>query len=153
MLAALGFRIPTKRVDDILGQVACYPWTKDFTDVWQRLPRTRRLGGAPIRPAYRQLLTGLTAAHGHPVKILDSWQLTNDDERAGIQGMIISKEVIKPFVLATILRTFERQLHNGNADPNTLAPALPTADTSRAFSEAIESAADVGHVPPAKPLV
>jgi RNase H domain-containing protein/argonaute-like protein len=137
MLATLGFRIPAKKVDAILGYVASYPWTDDFTHAWQQLPRAQRRGGAPVRPAYRQLLTGLTAAHGHPVKILDGWQLNADDRNAGIQGAIISAHEIDPFILTTCLRTFEQQLHRGGADPNTLAPVLPAVDTSRRFGDAI----------------
>jgi hypothetical protein len=136
MLDTLGFRIPAKHVDTLLGQVAAYPWTDDFTTAWQTLPKTPRRGAAPARPPYGQLQTGLVAAHGHPVKILDAWQLTDRDRDAGIQGMIISSEVIRPFVLSTCLRTFEKRLHKG-ADPNRLAPALTATDTSRAFRDAI----------------
>jgi hypothetical protein len=137
MLDTLGFRIPAEHVDSLLGQVAAYPWTDTFTTAWQSLPRTPRRGAAPARrPPYGQLQTGLIAAHGYPVKILDAWQLTDDDRDAGIQGMIVSSMPIRPFVLATCLRTFERRLHKGG-DPNRLAPALPVVDATRAFRDVI----------------
>src|SRR4051812_22853161 len=61
MLTTLGFRIPAEHVEDLLGQVAVYPWGEDFADAWQRLPKTPRRGGGPVTPPYRQLITGLTA--------------------------------------------------------------------------------------------
>src|SRR5205814_7284354 len=58
------------------------------------------------------------------------------DRDAGIKGMIVTTEAIDPFHLTTCLRTFEQQLRNGE-DRNTLAPALPTADTTRTFGDHI----------------
>ncbi|MEV6370136.1 RNaseH domain-containing protein [Micromonospora musae] len=136
MLTTLGYRIPAEHVADLLGQVTVYPWGEDFFTAWQRLPRTPRRGGAPTTPAYRQLLTGLTAVHGRPVRIIDDWQLSNDDKAAGIKGLILTTEPIEPFHLATCLRTFERQLRKGE-DLGSLAAALPGADTSRAFGDHI----------------
>src|SRR5436305_675082 len=120
MLATLGFRIPAEHVDALLRQVAVYPWGSDFATAWQRLPKKVRKGGRPVSPPYRQLLTGLTAVHGQPVRILDDWQLSDDDRDAGIKGMIVTTEAIDPFHLTTCLRTFEQQLRNGE-DRNTLA--------------------------------
>ncbi|WP_064446379.1 RNaseH domain-containing protein [Micromonospora sp. NBRC 110037] len=136
MLATLGYRIPAEHVTDLLGQVTVYPWGDDFAGAWQRLPRTPRRGGAPATPPYRQLLTGLAAVHGQPVRIIDDWQLSDDDRAAGIKGMILTSDAINPFRLTTCLRTFERQLRKGE-DLNTLAPALPSADTTRAFRDHI----------------
>lgn len=138
-MLTLGFRIPAEHVRSLLGQVAVYPWGSDFTDAWQRLPKTPRRGGAPAKPPYRQLLTGLTAVHGRPVRIVEDWQLSEEDRDAGIEGMIITADPINPFRLTTCVRTFERQLRKGE-DRNTLAPALPTVDTSRAFTDYITTA-------------
>jgi hypothetical protein len=141
MLTTLGYRIPAEHVTEILGRVTVYPWNDEFTDAWRRLPKTPRRGGAPAAPPYRQLLTGLTAVHGRPVRIIYDWQLSDDDRAAGLNGMILTTDPIDPSHLATCLRTFERQL--GNGDRDTLAPAFPTAELTRSFRDHI-AAADSG---------
>src|SRR4051812_929904 len=128
MLVTLGYRIPAEHITNLLGQVTVYPWGEDFAAAWQRLPRALRYGGAPTTPPYRQLITGLSAVHGRPVRIIDTWQLTDADRDAGIKGMILTRDPIDDFRLATCLRTFEQQLRKGD-DLNSLAPALPPSNS------------------------
>jgi hypothetical protein len=143
-LRTLGFRIPAEHLNSLLGQVSVYPWDASFADAWKRLPRTSRWGKAPAVPPYRQLLTGLTAVHSRPVRVVDEWALSQQDKNDGHKGMIVTSEQIDPFHLTTCVRTFERLLRAGE-DRNTVAPFLPTADLTRRFADYV-SAGDSGTV-------
>src|SRR5690242_10458280 len=140
MLSTLGFRIPAKHLDSLLGQVAVYPWDARFADAWKNLPaRKRTEAGRPTKPSYRQFLTGLTAVHNRPVRILEEWKLSEKEKAGGAKGLIVTSEPIKSFHLTTCMRAFET-LQRGGEDLNTLTPLLPTADLSRRFADYVTAA-------------
>ncbi|MEV0269776.1 RNaseH domain-containing protein [Hamadaea sp. NPDC050747] len=122
MLLTLGYRIPAVHIDSILGNVAAYPWTSDFEDAWRQMPRKK---GRP--PAYSQLLTGLTAAHGQPVRITDGYGLTAKDKAAGVKGILLSTKPFEGHKIRTCLRTWER-LERGGEDRDSLSQYLPDVD-------------------------
>lgn len=141
-LRTLGYRIPRRHIDTLLGQVASYPWDDRFEHAWKNLPKTTRRNGKgkPVSPAYRQLLTGLTAVHNAPVRIIPRRGLSDDDRESGVKGMIVAAGNIDPFHLTTCLCTFEQCLR-GNTGLDTLTPVLPHKPTTRLFSDAVATAA------------
>jgi RNaseH domain of pPIWI_RE/pPIWI_RE module N-terminal domain/MID domain of pPIWI_RE len=126
VLATLAFRIPHDRIDHVLGHVTAYPFTEEFAQAWDRLPRIRLDSGRSGTPKYASLAAALRAVTACPVRLFGSWDLSEAEQVAGARALLLTTAPINPRLLHNAVNAWE-YLVRKDQDLRTLTPVLPSA--------------------------
>ncbi len=133
---------------DTLGSLVLYPLTAEFLTAWDGFARLvkARANRDEISPSYSALATALIAATNTPVRLFPRNQLSKEDTTSGVAALLVTTNVIDPWIMTNALRRFE-QLSTADQTADTLAPLLTSVEPRiRPVREFISTDPDTGVV-------